>query len=114
MPYGTISSQSLDYTPRNTGVYSLSTTDFSSPQNEYRMRGGVIRKDKSIGAGVTRVLQKDLVVGETTKRLQAVVSLSITVPSTGGFSPSELDGLALDLSNFVTADTVSRLLQGEE
>jgi len=114
MPFGTISSQTKDYTPRSSGIYSLSTTTFSSPQDEYRMRAGSVRKDNSRTAGVTRVLQKDVTVNGVTNRIQAVVSLSVTVPNGSGFTAAEVDSLALDISNFLTADTASRLLQGEE
>jgi len=114
MPFGTITSQTKTYVPRSTGIYSESTTTFASPQDEFRMRAGTVRKDKSIAAGITRVLQKDITVSGLTTRQQAIVSLSITVPSNSSFTATEVDSLALDISTFVTPETVSRLLQGEE
>jgi len=114
MPFGTITSNSKTFEPRNPGVYSESSTDFASPQNEYRLRGGSTRKDKSLTAGVTRVMQKDVSVGVLTTRQQAIVSLSITIPGGPAFTPADIDSMALDISNFIAPDTVSRLLQGEE
>jgi len=112
--FGNITVGSTIYEPRADGIYSESTTTFSSPQNEFRIRGGSKRKDGNLTAGVTRVLQKDVTVSGNTTRHQCVVSLSITVPSTGSFSAIEVDDLATDISTFVTPSNVVALLQGKQ
>lgn len=112
MPFGTITSRSSTYEPRDVGVYSKTGTTFSSPDDSYIVRGATKGSDV-LRASVSRVLQKDVVVGGATKRLSATVTLSIVTPPSD-FTPAELDDLATDLSNFVSADTVSRMLLGEK
>lgn len=110
MPFGTITSQSLTYQPRAEGMYVLSTLSFSDPSNHFLMRGA--SKTDPLRASVSRVLQKDIVVGGETKRISCTVTLSVVTPSSG-FTPAEIDSAATDLSTFITTDTISRLLTGE-
>lgn len=112
MPFGPITAQTKTYEPRQPGVYSLSTVVFGQPLNEYRIRGASLSKDNLLRSSVSRVLEKDSVVNGVTTRKSAIITLNITAP-TSDFTGSELDSLAEDISVFLTASTVSRLMQGE-
>lgn len=112
MPFGTISSQSVDYNPRQPGHYSRSTVAFGDPADEFIVRGASVSSDGVHRASVARVLQKDVTSGSDSTRKQATVNIGITVPS-DGFTAAELDSLANDISTFFTVDTITRLLQGE-
>lgn len=115
MPYGTISGSISGQTfePRQPGVYSLSGLTFSDPLNEFRVTGASTKKDGSRGGSVTRILQKDVTVGNSVARKQCIATLNISVPSDGALTAAEVDNLVADLSTFLTVSTVSRLLQGE-
>lgn len=112
MPFGTITVNSKTFEPRSPGYYSLDTVVFGQPSNEIRIRGAGKSSDKLLRCSITRVLEKDVVVGSDTVRKQATVVLSITTPASD-FTGTEMDTLASDISEFVTASTVSRMLQGE-
>lgn len=113
MPFGSITVNTKTYEPRQPGFYSLSTAVFGDPLNEFRVRGASSSsKDGILRSSVTRVFEKDVTVGSDTMRKQCVVTISIASP-TAGFTGAEIDGLASDISEFLTASTISRLMQGE-
>lgn len=111
MPYGTISSQTVDYAPRSPGTYTKSTLAFGQPDNSFVVRAAN-PKSEPLRAAVSRVLQKDIVVGANTSRKTATVTLSIVIPS-ADFTAAEVDSMATDISNFLTTDTVTRMFMGE-
>lgn len=111
MPFGTITAQTLTYAPRSDGRYTRSSTTFGQPDNSFVVRGNTTSGE--VGrASVSRVLQKDVIVGGATVRKSATVTVSIVTPNSD-FTPAEIDSLLTDISEFVTTDTVSRLLMGE-
>lgn len=113
MPFGTITVNTKSYAPRDAGVYVLSTAQFGDPLNEFRLRPGTKNKAGATTTSVTRLFQKDVTVGSAVERRQAIVTLNVAIPSVGGITTAEVDGLASDISEFITQDTLSRLLQGE-
>jgi hypothetical protein len=111
MPFGTITSQTVDFAPRSPGIYTDDSVTFGNPTNEYRIRPATApNKDGNYRSSITRVLEKDL--GDPAVRKACVVTLSINIPNSG-FTSTEVDSLATDISTFLTADTVGRILQGE-
>lgn len=112
MPFGTITVNTKSYDPRSPGIYSLSTVAFGDPQNEFRIRGASSSKDELLRGSVTRILEKDVVVGSDTARKQCAVTLTIAVPYKG-YTGSDVDALASDISEFLTPGVITRLLQGE-
>lgn len=112
MPFGNIIAQTIVYEPRNPGVYSRAGVTYEQPLNEFRIRGAK-PSGTSRTANISRVVQKDITVGSGTERRQMTVSLNITTPAAGGFTPAELDSAVADLSEFVTASTISRVMQDE-
>lgn len=113
MPFGTITSQTVNYAPRQPGQYVKDTLTFGDPTNEFRIRGAASPDRNGVRrSSVSRVLSKDVTTGSTTERKSATVTMAITVPDSG-FTAAELDSLATDLSNFITSETVTRLLAGE-
>lgn len=113
MPFGNITAQTITYEPRQPGTYTRSSVTFGSPGNEFRLRGATLRKDGVVSASVTRVMEKDVVLNGDTVRKNCSVSLNIQLPKEGYFTPTEIDSLAADISEFLTATTISRMLQGE-
>lgn len=113
MPFGNITAQTIVYEPRNPGIYSKTGVTYEQPLNEFRVRGAAQTTAKVRVSNVSRVMQKDVTVGSTTERRQMTISLNITTPAPGGFTPAELDSAVADISEFITAATVSRLMQGE-
>lgn len=112
MPFGTITAQTLTYEPRTPGTYVRSTVTFGSPSNEFRIRGGTVSKDGLIRTSISRVLEKDVTVGSQVVRRSVTLTCSIVTPS-ADFTAAEIDSLFTDVSEFITATTVSRMLQGE-
>lgn len=112
MPFGSITAQTKVYEPRSPGVYSLQGVTFDQPADEFRLRGST-KGGSNRTATITRVVQKDVVVGSDTQRLGMTVSLQIQTPSNPAFTAAMADSAAQDISEFLTAQTVSRLLQGE-
>lgn len=113
MPYGTFTSNAVNFAPRSQGVYVDSTVTFGQPTNELRVRpaskaGG----DGKMRASVTRVTEKNVTVGTVTKRDALATTLSFIVPP-NGFTAAEIDAHATDLAAFFTVDTITRMLQGE-
>ncbi len=113
MPFGTISVNSKSFLPQGEGRYGLSTLTFGDPANYFTVRGGQLNKDRSAyTAAVTRTLQKDVTIGSATQRLSASVQLVISVPKQG-FTSTEIDVLASDISEFLTGAVLDRILTGE-
>lgn len=111
MPFGDITAQTKVFKPRSPGVYSLSTVSFDMPSDEFRLKGATRGNTRS--CSVSRVIQKDVTVGADIQRLGMSVSLQIQIPSNAAFTATMVDSAATDISEFLTSDTVSRLLQGE-
>jgi len=111
MPFGTITVNTKSYAPRSEGLYALSTLTFGQPRNEFRIKGGTIGKDGAYRANVLRVLEKDVTVNGSPLRKGCVIQLSITAPT--DFTVGDIDGLASDISEFMTSDTITRMLAGE-
>lgn len=114
MPFGNITVNTVTYEPRQPGYYSKSGLSFADPTNEFRLRGGSVNKNGQRTCNVSRVLQKDVTVSGNTVRKQASVSVTVIVDDGPHFTPAELDGLASDISEFLTTSTVSRLMVGEQ
>jgi len=110
MPFGTITSQTVDYAPRVQGKYTKSTLAFGDPDNSFVVRGA--SPGDPLRASISRVLQKDVVVSGDTFRKTATVTISIVTPASG-FTAAEIDSMILDLSTFATTDTLTRLMMGE-
>lgn len=113
MPFGPIVVNSKTFNQSGDGRYNLSTLTFGQPSNFFSVKGGSLTKDRSnVVAAISRTFQKDVTVNGTTTRLSASAQLVITVPSTG-FTSTEIDVLASDISEFVSASTLDRVLAGE-
>lgn len=111
MPFGNITAQTLTYAPRVPGMYSLSTLAFGDPSNQFVVRGAQANAEP-LRASVSRVLQKDVTVGGDTVRKSATVTISIVTPSTD-FTATEMDSLVVDINEFLTVDTLTRMFMGE-
>jgi len=111
MPFGDITAQTKVYKPRSPGIYSLSTVSFDQPGDEFRLKGATRGNTRS--CSVTRIVQKDITVGSDIQRLGMSVSLQIQIPSNAAFTATMVDSAAADISEFLSSDTISRLLQGE-
>lgn len=112
MPFGTITAATKSYEPRTPGTYILSTVVAGQPTNEFRLRGASITKDGLLRCSLTRVLEKDVLVGGSSVRKQGIISLSVTIPA-ADYTATDVDSLIADISEFATATTISRMLQGE-
>lgn len=114
MPFGTIASQSVNYVPRAEGRYVKEGITFTDPQDEFLLRPLSKRKDGNVSTSATRIKQEDVTTSTGVKRVTAFVTLTITIPAADNpFSPTELDSMVLDLSNFLTPDTINRRLYDE-
>jgi len=114
MPFGSQTLNSVVYDPRKDGLYVSSAVAFGGPTNELRVRGSSTPdKNDRIRASVTRVLEKDVVIGTATVRKPLVVSLSILVDPSSTFTSTEIDNMVSDINSFITAAVATRLMQGE-
>lgn len=113
MPFGNISVNSKTFEPRSEGTYQLTGISFGSPTNEFRIRPAATPgKDGLLRASIIRVLEKDIVVGSSTVRKAGIAGLNIAVPPSD-FLGGELDAMVSDISEFITAGIISRVLSGE-
>jgi len=112
MPFGTITSGANSFEPRSPGIYSLSTVVFTDPKNEFRIRGASA-SGKTRTTSVQRFVEKDITVAGVTTRLGNSVNLQVSIPEMSTLTATEVDALATDIATFLTAATISRLLQGE-
>jgi hypothetical protein len=91
----------------------LSTVSFGSPANYFTVKGGSLSKDrKLVTAAITRIFEKDVTVDGVTVRKSASVQLIISAPDSG-FTSTEIDVLASDISEFLTGANLDRILAGE-
>lgn len=111
MPF-TLSAAGSTYEPRGNGLSVKSTITFADPANEFRFRAGSV-KNKILSAGVTRLIEKDVVSGGTTVRENMVITINFQLPSNGVFSQTEVDTALAEISEALTSSVISRLLQGE-
>lgn len=111
MPFGTITVNTKSYDPRSVGVYSLSTLSFGNPADEFRLKGATIGKDGLYRSSVIRLFEKDVVVSGSTVRKAMLVNLGIQTST--DFTAAEIDSRILDISEFVSSATLTRLLAGE-
>lgn len=113
MPFSPIVVNTKTFNQAGDGRYMRSTVSFGQPSDLLIVKGGTLNKDKqNITTAVTRALEKDVTVGTVTSRRVMTVQLVITAP-TGGFTTSEIDACASDISEFLTTATLDRLLAGE-
>lgn len=111
MPFGVLTLNTKTYNPRKEGVYVESTVTFGSPTNELRIYPA-IKPDKNgiLRGTVVRVTEKD---DADSKRFPAIVTVSLSMPATGLFTATDADNMVDDISDFLTADTLTRIFQGE-
>lgn len=111
MSFGTLTLSGADFEPRQPGYYSHAGTDFSSPDNYIKIRGGSRRADGNLSAGINRVIEvEDAVTGET---YTSVVSINLIVPDNGTVNATTLEGHISQLHAFLTAGNISDMLQGK-
>lgn len=112
MPFGTITAQTKAYEPRSEGTYTLSTVTFGQPDNSFVIRPASPKTDVRRMA-VSRIHQKDIVIGGETERITATVTVNVVVPQSG-FTAEELDSSVSDIAEFLNAGTITRILLGEQ
>jgi hypothetical protein len=113
MPFGPISVNTKTFNEAGEGRYVLSTITFGDPSNYFTIKGGALTKDrKAVSAAVTRILEKDVTVNGETSRRSASVQLVMSIPPQG-FTSTEIDVLASDISEFITSAVLNRILSGE-
>lgn len=94
------------------GRYLLSTVSFGQPQNSVLIKPGSLnRSGKATSLAVTRRLEKDVTVGSVIERRLCDVQLVITTAA--GFTVTEMDTLLSEISTFIDATTLNRILNGE-
>jgi hypothetical protein len=113
MPYSTLTAQTLTYAERQPGDYALSTLTFANPANYIRIRPGAVRKDGIHTLGFTRVLEKDVTVGDDVVRKSASIIVNILQPGDGSFTAAELDSLMADLNEVITVARLDEVAQGK-
>lgn len=112
MPFGNIVSQTKTYAPRLPGIYELNTVTFGQPRDFFDVRGASKGKDGALRGSIARVFQKDVDINGSMVRKQMALVLSIAAYE-AGFTAAEIDSRIEDLSVFATADTITRIMQGE-
>lgn len=112
MSYGSITANTVTFNERSNGRYVKAGVGFASPTDEFRLRPSTaVRKDGTVDIAITRVLEKDDTVND--KRVQAVASLTITLPKGSLFTMAEIDGLVADINSFASTATIDEMLQGK-
>jgi hypothetical protein len=113
MPFAPIIVNTKTFLQSGDGRYMNDSVAFGDPADYFTVKGGSLNKDRrAITAAVSRVLEKDVTVGTGTERRQISVQLIIQSP-TQGFTSTDVDDLASDISEFLDVTTLNRLLGGE-
>lgn len=111
--FGTIVANTINFAARTVGTYMEEGLAFGDPQSYIRIRPGARRKDGQLSAGITRVMEKDVTVGDDVERHNCVVTLNIIAPPSGSFTASEIDSMVSDISSVATVDNLNAILQGK-
>jgi len=112
MPFSPITVNNKTFVQSGSNRYMLSTVAFGQPLNYIKVSGGTQRSaTSSVTASVTRVIEKDVVVAGSTVRKSCTVQL--VVQTTPDFTSGDIDGMASDISEFLTNATLDRVLNGE-
>lgn len=115
MTFGPITTTLGDYIEVSPGKYVLSTIEFGDPVNYFQLSPGKHNSKTGLTtAAVTRVTEKD--VSDATDQLAESVrrkcSVQLVMQVPYGYTASEVDFLATNISTFLTAETISLMLQG--
>lgn len=110
MSFASIVLTSGTYNERSPGKYYLSTVNFGEPSNEIRLRPNTNPKNPSFG--ITRTKQFVVTSGDKVERVNASITLTVNIPALG-VPLQQVDGMVNDLSEFISAESLTRLLQGE-
>lgn len=112
MPFSPISVNSKTFNQAGDGRYMLSGIAFGDPVDYFKISPGSRNAKTGLtSAAITRIKEKDVVVNGVTTRRSAQVSLPIQVPE--GFTSADLDAMASDISEFITAGILDRILGGD-
>lgn len=110
MSYTPIVTTTSTFVERSRGVYIRDSVQFGQPSNSLRIRPNTQVKNPSLS--IVRSKQVDVPSGAATLRIGANVSVTISVPA-AGFPIADLDVMLTEIAEFITAASLSRLLQGE-
>jgi hypothetical protein len=113
MPFGDITIGSKTYKPSIPGSYRESNTTYDGPVEEIRISGATPTRGGNLVGTVRYILEKDVSTGDDVNRRQALVSFEVRVDRLGGFTTTEMDQMVSTISDFITVETLSRILQGE-
>lgn len=114
MPYGPITVNSKTFNQTTPGNYRLSTLGFNSPDDEIRVRGcKPINNKKAVSGSITRVLGKTGTVNSAPVTESATISCQFNVPTGGVITAADVDAMALEVSELITAVFLNRFLAGE-
>jgi hypothetical protein len=113
MPFGTLTNGTISFAPLTAGLYRANTVTFGDPVNDFRISpAGRPNKDGAVRSAYQRVIEKDVTVGDTTTREVLTVTTSVNTKP-GVFTTAEIDAAISDHNTIITADLLSRSLQGE-
>lgn len=113
MAFNTITIGSNVFVATRDGEYVLNTLTYGQPMNILKITpGSVTAKSKTVSLGISRHLEADFTVGSTTERRKLTVNLQVVVPE--GFNATQVDTLIADLSTFLDATSLNRIMMGEK
>lgn len=112
MAFNSITIGSVTFVQTGPGLYQNNTVQFGQPDDLIKIiPGRQTQKNGPTLSTVSRIWQKDIAVGGVTTRQKMTVSLQFSVPV--GFTTAEADAMASEISTFITAATLNRILMGE-
>jgi hypothetical protein len=112
MSFHPITIGSLTYNQAgNDGQYMLSTVNFGDPKHYIKVTGGKKGKSGVTTGGVSYVVEKDVTIDGVVKRRKFLYQGVIQAED--GFTPTEMDTYIQLTSDFITAATINRIMNGD-
>lgn len=115
MPFSPITVNAKNYVASgSSGRYMYDGVSFGDPLDYFKISGGTYNsKTKNVTGGVTRHFEKTVTQPNGQDVVKTCV-VSLSVVCSKDFSSTELDGLADDISDFLTVATIDRWMNGEQ
>lgn len=110
MPLTAITVNSKTFNPSQTGRYLLSTLTWGQPLNYFKLTPGTTSNNGITTMSTSRIIQKDVVVGDKTERRQ--LSVQLIVQTTGDFTTAEINGAVSDIDAYTDEPSLNYQLNG--
>lgn len=112
MPFGQLTLNGATYDPRKDGTYILSTVTFPNPARMLVLSPVSVLKSGDTRLSIAYIHEKD-VATPSGAIIRKSMNYRTLIDFSVDFTPAEIDAAGTCVSDFLTAATASRMVQGE-